>query len=155
MTFNLQKDIWREGSILEKLPGCTKEERTSFTTFLEKNEVFVFLLFINLRFFDLQMTDAFDFKHPSGKEKRYTHFSYKPNREIAIRENRGWRLDYFIVSKSLRDRISNCYICHDKNRTSDHIPIGLIFNRRTKDDDNLPIEVTCDKVEKEVINKEE
>lgn len=65
-------------------------------------------------------TDSFRWKHPSDTGK-YTWWS---NRLDKRKENRGWRLDYFLVADSLRDCITDSYMLSDV-RGSDHCPIAL------------------------------
>lgn len=38
----------------------------------------------------------------------------------------GWRLDYFLVSESIADKVHDSYIVPDVTG-SDHCPIGLIL----------------------------
>ncbi len=42
----------------------------------------------------------------------------------ARERNVGWRIDYFLVSDRLRDRIGKAYICPEI-LGSDHCPVGL------------------------------
>jgi exodeoxyribonuclease-3 len=49
--------------------------------------------------------------------------SYRFN---AKAKNKGWRLDYFVASKRLAERISNTFILSDVTG-SDHVPIGMIL----------------------------
>ncbi|MDX1328422.1 MAG: exodeoxyribonuclease III, partial [Arenibacter sp.] len=51
----------------------------------------------------------------------YTYWSY---RFKARERNIGWRLDYFLVSKSLKDKIKSVKIYKDI-MGSDHCPVGL------------------------------
>ena len=53
----------------------------------------------------------------------YSWWSY---RFKAIEKNAGWRIDYFIVSECLKDRISDAKILTDV-MGSDHCPIELDF----------------------------
>ena len=67
-------------------------------------------------------TDTFRFLYPT-KESVYTWWSYM----FKARENNaGWRIDYFIVSDRLKEKISDSII-HDKVMGSDHCPIELIL----------------------------
>ena len=66
--------------------------------------------------------DAFRYLYPD-KTGDYTWWS---NRLYKRQENRGWRLDYFIVSKSLTGRIEDV-IHHNEIKGSDHCPIELIL----------------------------
>lgn len=85
--------------------GFTDEERTSF----EDN-------FLNRGF-----VDSFRQQHPEAVG--YTYWGY---RQGARPGNKGWRLDYFLVSDSIADKVYDSYIIPDVNG-SDHCPIGLIL----------------------------
>jgi exodeoxyribonuclease-3 len=66
-------------------------------------------------------TDSWRFLHP--EEVKYSWWSYR----MAARErNVGWRIDYFLVSDSLRDRIVSAEI-HDNIFGSDHCPVELVL----------------------------
>ncbi len=63
--------------------------------------------------------DAFRHLHP--KEVSYTYWSYR----FKSRErNVGWRIDYFLVSRSLIDKVKEVVILPEL-MGSDHCPIGL------------------------------
>ncbi len=65
-------------------------------------------------------TDTFRFLYPD-KEGAYTWWSYM----FKSRErNTGWRIDYFLVSNRIRDRIRAASIYPDI-LGSDHCPVGL------------------------------
>jgi exodeoxyribonuclease-3 len=64
-------------------------------------------------------TDSFRYLHPD--EVRYSWWSY---RFRARENNAGWRLDYFLVSDRLRERISSAEI-HTEIMGSDHCPVSL------------------------------
>ena len=83
--------------------GFTKEEREKFTDLL--NSGFI---------------DTYRYFYPD-KQNAYTWWSYMP----GVRErNIGWRIDYFICSKSIIDSVKNAKIYHEV-LGSDHCPIGL------------------------------
>ncbi|KAI3905592.1 hypothetical protein MKX01_036501 [Papaver californicum] len=85
--------------------GFTIEERQSFeTNFLSKGYV-----------------DTFRRQHPGVVG--YTYWGYRHNGRVT---NKGWRLDYFLVSESLADKVHDSYILPDV-LGSDHCPIGLIL----------------------------
>ncbi|XP_013631817.1 PREDICTED: DNA-(apurinic or apyrimidinic site) lyase, chloroplastic-like isoform X1 [Brassica oleracea var. oleracea] len=85
--------------------GFTIEERQSFgENFLEKGFV-----------------DTFRKQHPGVVG--YTYWGYRSG---ARKTNRGWRLDYFLVSESIAANVHDSYILPDVNG-SDHCPIGLIL----------------------------
>ncbi len=70
---------------------------------------------------DAGFTDTFRYKYPD-RENAYTWWSYFAN---SRERNIGWRIDYFIVSKSLEGAIKDAII-YDEVRGSDHCPVGLI-----------------------------
>ncbi|XP_030457870.2 DNA-(apurinic or apyrimidinic site) endonuclease, chloroplastic isoform X1 [Syzygium oleosum] len=85
--------------------GFTIEERESFeTNFLSRGFV-----------------DTFRRQHPHVVG--YTYWGY---RHGARKTNKGWRLDYFLVSESIADKVHDSYILPDITG-SDHCPIGLIL----------------------------
>ena len=66
-------------------------------------------------------TDSWRFQHPD--EAKYSWWSYR----MAARErNVGWRIDYFLVSNDLRDRIVSTEI-HNDIFGSDHCPVELVL----------------------------
>ena len=83
-------------------PGFTDEERGKMTQLLGSG-----------------FTDTFRFKYP--EEVRYSWWSYRAQ---ARAKNVGWRIDYFIVSDRLRDRITDAKI-HTDILGSDHCPVEL------------------------------
>ncbi|KAI5396538.1 hypothetical protein KIW84_062671 [Lathyrus oleraceus] len=85
--------------------GFTDEERKSFeTNLLSKGFV-----------------DTFRRQHPGVVG--YTYWGY---RHGGRKFNRGWRLDYFLVSESLVDKVHDSYILPDVIG-SDHCPTGLVM----------------------------
>ena len=64
--------------------------------------------------------DTFRYLYPD-KENVYTWWSYMFH---AREKNDGWRIDYFITSKSLKKNIKDAII-YDNILGSDHCPIGL------------------------------
>ena len=83
--------------------GFTDEERGKMTELLSAGFV-----------------DSFRLLHPDEVE-RYSWWSYRFN---ARSRNAGWRIDYFLVSDGLKDRISEAEI-HDEILGSDHCPVEL------------------------------
>ena len=83
--------------------GFTDEEREKMTMLLNAG-----------------FTDTFRYLYPK-KTDIYTWWSYFAN---AREKNIGWRIDYFIVSKSIENTIQEACI-YDKIYGSDHCPIGL------------------------------
>ncbi|MEK5064169.1 exodeoxyribonuclease III [Cytobacillus sp. FSL R5-0596] len=83
--------------------GFTDEERERMTSLLRSGFV-----------------DAFRYKYPEV-EGAYTWWSYM----AKVRErNIGWRIDYFIVSEKLQDKIIDSQI-HCDIMGSDHCPVAL------------------------------
>ncbi|XP_042394028.1 DNA-(apurinic or apyrimidinic site) endonuclease, chloroplastic-like isoform X1 [Zingiber officinale] len=85
--------------------GFTKEERDSF----------------EMNFLSRGFVDTFRKQHPNAVG--YTYWGY---RHGGRKTNKGWRLDYFLVSESISDMAYDSYICPDVPG-SDHCPIGLIL----------------------------
>lgn len=86
-----------------KSAGFTDEERNKFTELL-----------------DAGFIDTFRYFYPD-KEGAYTWWSYLTK---ARERNAGWRIDYFLVSESLKDRIVDAKI-HSDIYGSDHCPVEL------------------------------
>lgn len=87
-------------------PGFTKEERERMDDYI--NAGFV---------------DSFRHKYPE-KEEVYSWWSYRAG---ARARNVGWRIDYFLVSASLKDAISDASVRMDI-LGSDHCPVQLEIN---------------------------
>lgn len=83
--------------------GFTDEERACFDTLLENGFV-----------------DTFRYFYPD-REGIYSWWSYMFK---AREKNAGWRIDYFVVSESLKDRLSGAAI-HTEVMGSDHCPVEL------------------------------
>ena len=67
--------------------------------------------------------DSFRYLYPN-KENVYTWWSYmRQSRE----KNIGWRIDYFIVSKDIKEKIKEVTI-YENILGSDHCPVGLEIN---------------------------
>lgn len=88
-----------------KNAGFTDEEREKFTELL--NAGFI---------------DTFRYFYPDAKGI-YSWWSYRFN---ARKNNAGWRIDYFITSESLKDRLESAKI-HTEILGSDHCPVELII----------------------------
>lgn len=86
-----------------KNAGFTDEERGKMTELL-----------------DAGFTDSFRYLYPD-KAERYTWWSYMFH---AREKNAGWRIDYFIVSKSIEEKIKESHI-YSEIMGSDHCPVGL------------------------------
>ncbi len=70
--------------------------------------------FINSGFID-------SFRHLNKEPHNYTWWSYRAN---ARNNNKGWRIDYFMVANSLEEKIERAYILPEAKH-SDHCPIVL------------------------------
>ena len=79
---------------------------------------------------EIGFVDAFRYKYPN-KKNSYTFWS---NRKHKREENRGWRLDYFFVSKLAKDSINE--VKHlTEIQGSDHAPILLELDVLFTDDE--------------------
>lgn len=81
--------------------GFTEQERNNFTNLLDSGFIDTLRIFNN---------------HPG----QYTYWTYFAN---ARERNIGWRLDYVIVSESLKKHVKDSFIL-SKIKGSDHCPIG-------------------------------
>lgn len=88
----------------EKNTGFLPEERVWITRYLEHGFV-----------------DAYRALYPDKVE--YTWWTYRTN---ARARNIGWRLDYFLVSEGLMERVEDVEI-HSEVMGSDHCPVSLIL----------------------------
>lgn len=86
--------------------GFTDEERACFTRLLEAGFTDTF------RYFYPELTGA------------YSWWSYMFK---AREKNAGWRIDYFVVSDCLRDKLAGAAI-HSEVLGSDHCPVELLIN---------------------------
>ena len=89
-----------------KNAGFTDEERAKFTQWLNAG-----------------FTDTFRYFYPEQKEI-YSWWSY---RFKAREKNAGWRIDYFVTSASLNDKLVDAKI-HTDVLGSDHCPVELTLN---------------------------
>jgi len=83
--------------------GFTNEERNSFDKTLTK----------------LNLIDTYRHLNPDTIE--YTYWSYRGRARV---NNKGWRIDYFLVSENLINKVKQSYILTDVIG-SDHCPIVL------------------------------
>ena len=88
-----------------KNAGFTDEEREKFTKLLESGFI-----------------DTFRYFYPT-EEGKYSWWSY---RFSARKNNAGWRIDYFLVSECLKDRLKSADILSDI-MGSDHCPVELVL----------------------------
>ena len=86
--------------------GFSYEERGKFTELLEAG-----------------FTDTYRYLYPD-KTDAYTWWSYMFN---ARAKNVGWRIDYFVVSKSVEGKIIEAEI-YPEIMGSDHCPVGLTID---------------------------
>ncbi len=84
--------------------GFTDEEREKFTLLLGEG-----------------FTDTFRYLHPD--EVTYSWWSYRFH---AREKNAGWRIDYFVVSNRLLDRLQSADI-HTDIMGSDHCPVSVVI----------------------------
>ena len=88
-----------------KNAGFTIEERTKFTNLLNNGYI-----------------DTFRYLYPNKIEYSWWSYRFK-----AREKNAGWRIDYFVISNSLKDKLIDSII-HTEIKGSDHCPIELIIN---------------------------
>jgi exodeoxyribonuclease-3 len=88
-----------------KTAGFTIEERISFDNFINS----------------LNLIDTFRYKNPD--KIKYSYWSYRMK---SREKNIGWRLDYFVLSKKLKNKVIESDILTDIYG-SDHAPIKLIL----------------------------
>lgn len=86
----------------ENNAGFTLEERNAFSCLLSQGYI-----------------DTFRYLNPT--EIKYSWWSYRFN---ARNNNAGWRIDYFVVSERLKDKLVSSLI-HNEILGSDHCPIEL------------------------------
>ena len=85
--------------------GFTDEERAKFTHLLSTG-----------------FTDTFRYFYPDRKDI-YSWWSY---RFKAREKNAGWRIDYFVTSEALNDKLVDAKI-HTEVYGSDHCPVELVM----------------------------
>ena len=83
--------------------GFSDEERGKFTELLDSG-----------------FTDSWRYQHPDVTGV-YSWWSYRFN---ARKNNAGWRIDYFVVSDDIKDKIAETDI-HTDVLGSDHCPVSL------------------------------
>ena len=86
-------------------PGFSDEERGKFGELLESGFV-----------------DSFRYLYPDTTDA-YSWWSY---RFKAREKNVGWRIDYFVVSERIKDKINEAKI-HTEIFGSDHCPVELMI----------------------------
>ncbi len=95
-------DIARPKANYNKSAGYTQKEIDGFSAFINHG-----------------MVDTFRHLHP--EEVKYTWWSFRAG---ARSKNIGWRIDYFLVSKSLASRVKEAFILNEYEG-SDHCPLGI------------------------------
>ena len=88
-----------------KNAGFTDDEREKFSQLLENGFI-----------------DTYRYFYPDV-EGMYSWWSY---RFKAREKNAGWRIDYFLVSESLKDKLEDAKI-HTEVQGSDHCPVELLI----------------------------
>lgn len=88
-----------------KNPGFTDEERDKFTVITQSG-----------------LIDTFRYFYPD-LENAYSWWSYRFH---AREKNTGWRIDYFVASECLKDKLEDAIIYKDV-MGSDHCPVGLLL----------------------------
>lgn len=63
------------------------------------------------------------FRLINGDEVKYTWWSYRGG---AREKNVGWRIDYFLVSDSIKSKVKDAFILNEIHG-SDHCPVGIEF----------------------------
>lgn len=99
-----KSDLWGNWTQNEKSAGFTPEERRAFSNQLK----------------DLNLIDSFRYKFPNVKDK-FTYWSYRAK---SRERNRGWRIDYALVSEGSRERVRDAFIL-ESFTGSDHCPLGV------------------------------
>lgn len=90
-----------------KNPGFSDEERAKFSELLASGFI-----------------DTYRYFYPD-KEGAYSWWSYRFN---ARTKNAGWRIDYFVISEELKDKLVSAEI-HNEILGSDHCPVELVIKR--------------------------
>ena len=85
--------------------GFTIEERTAFNTLLSTG-----------------LIDTYRYLYPENV--KYSWWSYMFN---ARKNNAGWRIDYYLVSEDIKDKIIDAEI-HNEVFGSDHCPVSLTID---------------------------
>jgi len=84
-------------------PGFTDKEREGFMNYVTQGFI-----------------DTFRHLYPDTTE-RYSWWSYRFN---ARKNNAGWRIDFFLISQKLKDKLIDAKI-HDDIHGSDHCPVSI------------------------------
>ena len=84
--------------------GFTDEEREKMTQLLKQGFI-----------------DTYRYLYPEKETYSWWSYMFK-----AREKNMGWRIDYFLTSEDLKEKIKDAYIYTDV-QGSDHCPIGLLL----------------------------
>lgn len=85
--------------------GFTEEERSGFDAFIDSGYVDTFRMF----------------KQGNGHYSWWSHFAKSRERNV------GWRIDYFLVSDSIKDKVESAAI-HSDIMGSDHCPVSVTLD---------------------------
>ncbi len=111
------KEIDIHNPKLTNSAGFTKEERESFEILLKENN----------------LIDSFRLFYPN-KKNVFTYWSYRGR---ARPRNKGWRIDYFLVDKKLKNKVIKSEIITKKDMNNFY----LKKNTKKSDSDHAPIEL--------------
>ena len=100
-------DIARPKSNYNKTAGYTQKEIDGFSGFLQEG-----------------LHDTFRMHYPD--KIKYSWWSYRAN---ARAKNVGWRIDYVLVSDSLKENVRDSFILNDIHG-SDHCPVGIVLSAK-------------------------
>ena len=95
-------DLKNDKANFNKTPGYTEQEIGGMDNYIKGG-----------------FTDSFRHFYPN--EEKYSWWSYRMN---ARAKNVGWRLDYFLVSDGLMNKVEDAFILNDIFG-SDHCPVGI------------------------------
>ena len=104
---HLNIDLYNSVKYKNKVAGFFDSERIQFSKHLESGFI-----------------DAFRNLHPN-EENKYTYWNQI--RKTCRENNKGWRIDYFLVSEELKQNIKECNILSEVFG-SDHCPIEIIVD---------------------------
>lgn len=101
---NEDRDVYKPEEWRNAAPGFLDNERINFKALLGQG-----------------FLDAYRARHPNAT-RRFTFWDQKL--PFLRKCNRGWRIDYFLVPKDMREKVKACAI-HSQQAGSDHCPITL------------------------------
>ncbi|KAG2750635.1 hypothetical protein P692DRAFT_20776351 [Suillus brevipes Sb2] len=104
-------DLANPKSNWNKTPGYTKDETEAFQNILNPPDSAAGVG---------KFVDVWRQNHP--EDKHYTYFSYRFN---CRTKGLGWRLDMFVVSERLVEKVKMCEIRSDIYGASDHVPVVM------------------------------